>query len=45
MPAIGLSLAACVGWGDADYLDGMKSRQLSVLSVLLIATGFKRRRI
>lgn len=29
MLAIGLSLAACLGWGVADYLGGIKSRQLS----------------
>jgi len=28
MLAIGLSLAACLGWGVADYLGGIKSRQL-----------------
>ena len=40
MLAIGLSLAACLGWGVADYLGGIKSRQLSVLSVLIISTFF-----
>ena len=43
MLAIGLSLAACLGWGVADYLGGIKSRQLSVLSVLMISTFFERR--
>lgn len=40
MLAIGLSLAACLGWGIADYLGGIKSRQLPVLSVLIISTFF-----
>lgn len=40
MLAIGLSLAACLGWGVADYLGGIKSRQLSVFSVLMISTFF-----
>ena len=43
MLAIGLSLAACLGWGFADYLGGIKSRQLSVISVLIIFTFFERR--
>ena len=43
MLAIGLSLAACLGWGVADYLGGIKSRQLSVFSVLMISTFFERR--
>jgi hypothetical protein len=30
MRAIGLSLAACLGWGVADCLGGIKSHQLPV---------------
>jgi drug/metabolite transporter (DMT)-like permease len=37
--AFGLSLAACFGWGVADFLGGLKSRQLSIFSVML-ASGF-----
>ena len=40
MPAIGLSLAACLGWGVADYLGGIKSRQLPVLTVLMVSSFF-----
>jgi drug/metabolite transporter (DMT)-like permease len=35
-----LSLAACFGWGVADFLGGLKSRQLSVFSVLLVSSFF-----
>ena len=40
MLAIGLSLAACLGWGVADYLGGIKSRQLPVLTVLMVSSFF-----
>jgi len=38
--ALSLSLAACVGWGVADFLGGIKSRQLAVFSVLMISSIF-----
>ena len=40
MVALGLSLAACLGWGVADFLGGLKSRQLTVFSVLLVSSFF-----
>lgn len=40
MIALSLSLAACVGWGVADFLGGVKSRSVPVLTVLLIANLF-----
>ena len=40
MVALSLSLAACFGWGVADFLGGLKSRQLSVFSVLLVSSFF-----
>lgn len=40
MIALSLSLAACLGWGVADFLGGIKSRQLTVFSVLLISSVF-----
>jgi drug/metabolite transporter (DMT)-like permease len=36
--ALSLSLAACFGWGVADFLGGLKSRQVSVFSVLIISS-------
>jgi drug/metabolite transporter (DMT)-like permease len=38
--ALSLSLAACLGWGVADFLGGLKSRQLSVFSVLIVSSFF-----
>jgi len=38
--ALSLSLAACLGWGVADFLGGLKSRQLAVFSVLMIPSIF-----
>jgi len=38
--ALSLSLAACLGWGVADFLGGLKSRQLSVFSVLMLSSFF-----
>jgi drug/metabolite transporter (DMT)-like permease len=38
--ALSLSLAACFGWGVADFLGGLKSRQLSVFSVLMVSSFF-----
>lgn len=40
MIALSLSLAACFGWGVADFLGGLKSRQLSVFSVLMVSSFF-----
>ena len=40
MIALSLSLAACLGWGVADFLGGLKSRQVSVFSVLMISSLF-----
>ena len=40
MIALSLSLAACVGWGVADFLGGIKSRSIPVLTVMLIANFF-----
>lgn len=38
--AISLSLAACLGWGLADFLGGVKSRQLPTLTVLIVSNIF-----
>jgi drug/metabolite transporter (DMT)-like permease len=35
--AIALSLGASLGWGAADFLGGLKSRSLSLLTVLLVS--------
>ncbi len=40
MTAILLSLAACVGWGAADFLGGWTCRRLPTLTVLLVSTFF-----
>ncbi len=40
MLALSLSLAACFGWGVADFLGGLKSRQLSVFTVLMVSSIF-----
>lgn len=40
MFALSLSLAACVGWGVADFLGGLKSRRLPALAVLFQANLF-----
>jgi drug/metabolite transporter (DMT)-like permease len=37
MLSIALSIAACFGWGIADFIGGFKSRELPTLSVMLIA--------
>ncbi|MBB5081659.1 EamA family transporter [Nonomuraea endophytica] len=39
MLAIVLALGASLGWGVSDFLGGLKSRTLPVLSVLLISQG------
>ena len=40
MLSITLSLTACLGWGLADFLGGLKSRQLPALTVLIYANFF-----
>lgn len=40
MTAILLSLGACLGWGTADFIAGIKSRQLTPLAVMFIANPF-----
>ncbi|MCG8634595.1 MAG: DMT family transporter [Desulfobacterales bacterium] len=37
--SIGFAMAACLGWGIADFIGGYKSRDLSTLTVLLISNG------
>jgi drug/metabolite transporter (DMT)-like permease len=37
--ALGLAFASSVSWGVADFLGGLKSRQLPVLNVLLASQG------
>ncbi|MCP4669782.1 MAG: DMT family transporter [Desulfobacula sp.] len=38
MLSILLSIAACFGWGVADFIGGLKSRYLPTLSILFIST-------
>ena len=38
--ALSLSLAACFGWGVADFIGGVKSRHLPTLTVLTISNIF-----
>lgn len=40
MLSIALSLAACLGWGLADFLGGLKSRQVPALTVLVVSNIF-----
>lgn len=40
MITLSLSLAACMGWGVADFLGGLKSRQLPVITVLMLSNAF-----
>jgi drug/metabolite transporter (DMT)-like permease len=39
MPAVALALVACLAWGCSDFLAGLKSRNVAVLSVLLVSQG------
>ncbi len=39
MLALGLAFASSVSWGVADFLGGLKSRQLPLLNVLLASQG------
>jgi drug/metabolite transporter (DMT)-like permease len=38
--ALSLSLAACFGWGIADFIGGVKSRHLPTLTVLTVSNIF-----
>ncbi|BCS97193.1 membrane protein [Desulfoluna limicola] len=40
MFALSLSLAACFGWGIADFLGGLKSRHLPTITVLTVSNIF-----
>ncbi len=40
MTAILLSLGACLGWGVADFIAGIKSRRLPPLAVMILANPF-----
>ncbi len=37
MISLALALTACLGWGVADFLGGLKSRALSAITVLLVS--------
>ena len=37
MAAVGLALAASISWGLADFIGGLKSRRLHVLTVLVLS--------
>ena len=37
MYSLGFALAACLGWGIADFIGGLKSRSLPTISVLIIS--------
>ncbi|THB76785.1 MAG: DMT family transporter [Desulfobacteraceae bacterium] len=38
MIPISLSIAACLGWGVADFIGGFKSRRIPVMSILLVSS-------
>lgn len=38
MDAIVFAIAACIGWGIADFIGGLKSRSLPTLSILMVST-------
>ena len=40
MVAVALGLAASVSWGLADFIGGVKTKALDVLSVLVVSQGF-----
>ncbi len=40
MIALSLSLAACLGWGLADFLGGIESRRLPTITVLMFSNLF-----
>ena len=37
--SVGFAVAACMGWGIADFIGGLKSREIPTLRVLIIANG------
>ena len=37
MAAVALALAASLAWGSSDFLAGIKSRDITVLSVLVVS--------
>jgi len=37
MLTISLSIAACLGWGIADFIGGLKSRELPTLAILIVS--------
>jgi drug/metabolite transporter (DMT)-like permease len=39
MAAVALALAASLAWGSSDFLAGIKSRNIAVLSVLVVSQG------
>jgi drug/metabolite transporter (DMT)-like permease len=39
MAAVALALAASLAWGSSDFLAGIKSRNVAVLSVLVVSQG------
>ncbi|MCG8618374.1 MAG: DMT family transporter [Desulfobacterales bacterium] len=39
MVSVGFAVAACMGWGIADFIGGLKSREIPTLRVLIIANG------
>ena len=39
MMTIGLAMAACLGWGIADFIGGLKSRDIPTLTVLLVSNA------
>lgn len=38
MLSVGFALAACMGWGIADFIGGFKSRNVPTLTVMIIST-------
>ena len=39
MISIGLAMTACMGWGIADFIGGLKSRDIPTLMILIISNG------
>ena len=40
MVALGLALGASIAWGGSDFLAGLVTRRLPVLTVLALSQGF-----